>query len=46
MPYLLATYVPAGKPLSLAPAVLASLEQLLHRPDGFLSFETRLSLPA
>jgi hypothetical protein len=36
---LLATYVPAGKPVSLAPAVLASLEQALHRPDGFASYE-------
>jgi transposase len=34
---LLATYVPAGKPVSLAPAVLASLEQALHRPQGFAS---------
>jgi transposase len=36
---LLATYIPAGKPLSLAPAVLASLEQALHRPAGFASYE-------
>ncbi len=36
---LLATYVPAGKPLSLAPAVLASLEQALRRPAGFASYE-------
>jgi transposase len=35
---LLATYVPAGKPVSLAPAVLASLEQALHRPIGFASY--------
>jgi transposase len=35
---LLAIYVPAGKPLSLAPAVLASLEQALHRPEGFASY--------
>lgn len=34
---LLATYVPAGKPVSLAPAVLASLEQALRRPAGFAS---------
>ena len=27
---LLQTYVPAGKPVSLAPAVLASLEEALH----------------
>jgi transposase len=36
---LLATYVPAGKPVSLAPEVLASLEQALHRPEGFASYE-------
>ena len=36
---LLATYVPAGKPVPLAPAVLASLEQALHRPEGFASCE-------
>jgi hypothetical protein len=36
---LLATYVPAGKPVSLAPAVLASLEQALRRPEGFASDE-------
>jgi transposase len=36
---LLATYVPAGKPVSLAPAVLASLERALHRPEGFASYE-------
>jgi transposase len=36
---LLATYVPAGKPVSLAPHVLASLEQALHRPAGFTSYE-------
>ena len=36
---LLETYVPAGKPVSLAPAVLASLEQALRRPDGFASYE-------
>ena len=36
---LLATHVPAGKPVSLAPAVLASLEQALHRPEGFASYE-------
>ncbi len=35
----LATYVPAGKPLSLAPAVLASLEQAPRRPAGFASYE-------
>jgi putative transposase len=36
---LLATYVPQGKPVSLAPAVLASLEQALRRPGGFASYE-------
>jgi transposase len=36
---LLATYSPAGKPVSLAPAVLASLEQALRRPAGFASYE-------
>jgi transposase len=35
----LATDVPAGKPVSLAPAVLASLEQALHRPEGFAAYE-------
>lgn len=30
----LAISVPAGKPLALAPAVLASLEQARHRPAG------------
>jgi transposase len=36
---LLKTYVPAGKPVSLAPDVLASLEQALRRPEGFASYE-------
>jgi transposase len=36
---LLATYIPAGKPVSLAPDVLASLEQALRRPEGFASYE-------
>jgi transposase len=36
---LLATYVPQGKPVSLAPAVLASLEQAPRRPGGFASYE-------
>jgi|Tabmets5t2r1_1033131.scaffolds.fasta_scaffold39816_1 transposase len=39
MDVLLATYVPAGKPVSLAPEVLASLEQALRRPEGFASYE-------
>ena len=34
---LLHAYVPAGIPLSLAPDVLASLEQVLRRPQGFAS---------
>lgn len=36
---LLATSIPAGKPVSLAPAVLARLEHALHRPAGFASYE-------
>jgi len=36
---LLATYIPGGKPVSLAPAVLARLEQALRRPGGFASYE-------
>ena len=36
---LLATDVPAGTPVSLAPAGLASLEQALRRPEGFASYE-------
>jgi transposase len=36
---LLATYVPLGKPVSLAPEVLASLEQALRHPVGFASYE-------
>ena len=36
---LLATYAPPGKPVSLAPEVLASLEQALRRPEGFASYE-------
>ena len=35
---LLPFHVPAGKPVSLSPAVLASLEQALHRPEGFGSY--------
>jgi hypothetical protein len=35
----LATCIPVGKPVSLAPAVLASLEQALHRAEGFASDE-------
>jgi hypothetical protein len=37
LPALLATYVPTGKHVWLAPAVLASLEQALPRPEGFAS---------
>ena len=36
---MLQPYVPAGKPVSLAPEVLASLEQALRRPEGFASYE-------
>jgi transposase len=36
---LLALYVPAGKPLSLPPEVLAALEQALRQPAGFASYE-------
>ena len=36
---LLDVYVPAGKPLSLADDVLASLDQALHQPSGFASYE-------
>jgi hypothetical protein len=35
----LATYVPAGKPVSLAPAVLASLGHARRRPADFASDE-------
>jgi hypothetical protein len=33
----LATYIPTGKPVALAPAVLASLKQTLHRLEGVAS---------
>src|SRR5918992_1065322 len=36
---LLPMYIPAGKPLSLPPAVLAALEQALRQPAGFASYE-------
>jgi transposase len=36
---LLDTYIPTGKPVSLAPAVLASLQGALRRPEGFVSYE-------
>jgi len=36
---LLEVYVPAGKPVSLSPAVLASLQQALQEPAGFASYE-------
>jgi transposase len=36
---LLDIYVPAGKAPSLAPPVLASLEQALHQPKGFASYK-------
>jgi len=35
----LATYIPAGKLVSLAPAVLASLEQAFPRAEDFASYE-------
>jgi putative transposase len=35
---LLALYVPAGKPLSLPPDVLAAIEQALRQPAGFASY--------
>ena len=35
---LLAVYVPAGKPISLSPGVLASIEQALQEPAGFASY--------
>jgi transposase len=35
----LVTYVPTGNPVSLAPAVLASLEPALHGREGFASYE-------
>jgi putative transposase len=36
---LLAIHTAPGKPLSLSPEVLASLEQALHQPAGFASYE-------
>jgi hypothetical protein len=36
---LLNVYVPAGKPIALSPAVLASLEQALQEPARFASDE-------
>jgi hypothetical protein len=36
---LLETDVPAGKPVSLAPAVLTSLEEAIRGPEGFASYE-------
>jgi transposase len=36
---LLALYVPAGKPLSLPPDVLAAIGQALQQPSGFASYE-------
>jgi transposase len=38
LPTLLDIYIPAGKRRSLAPDVLASIEQALHRPEGFGSY--------
>jgi Homeodomain-like domain len=39
LPALVATDVPAGKAVSLAPAILASLEEALRRPEGFAAYE-------
>jgi Homeodomain-like domain len=36
---LLALYVPAGKPLSLPPDVLAAIAQALRQPPGFASYD-------
>ena len=36
---LLALYIPAGKPLSLPPDVLAAIDQALQQPAGFASDE-------
>jgi transposase len=36
---LLALHVPAGKPLSLPPDILAALGQALRQPAGFASYE-------
>ena len=36
---LLALDVPAGKPLSLSPAVVAAIAQALRPPSGFASYE-------
>jgi transposase len=36
---LLDLYVAKGKPLSLAPDILASLEQALQQPSGFASYD-------
>lgn len=36
---LLAVYIPAGKPLSLAPDRLAAIEQVLRQPGGVASYQ-------
>jgi transposase len=36
---LLDVYIPAGKPLSLPPQVLAAIAQALRQPAGFASYE-------
>src|ERR671914_2572730 len=36
---LLDVYVPAGKPLSRPPGVVAAIEQALRQPTGFASYE-------
>lgn len=39
LPALLDIYIPPGKPVSLAPDVLASIEHALRQPTGFASYE-------
>ena len=38
LPALLELYIAPGKPVSLSPTVLASIEQALRRPEGFGSY--------
>ena len=38
LPALLERYIAPGKPVSLSPTVLASIEQALRRPEGFGSY--------
>ncbi len=39
LPALLDVYVPAGRPAPLSPSQIAQLEQALHRPGFFASYE-------